>query len=344
MTVEAEGGSMTHRTKWWSLPIAVVVFAMLAAACSDVQEDPGDGAGAGAAAGADCGSDPVTIAVNPWTGSAVNANVAKVLLEQQLGCTVELVDIDESAQFPAMSTGDLDATIEIWPSGHAEDKAKYIDGDQGVVDAGELGVVGKIGWYIPTYMLDDHPELATWEGLNANADLFATSATAPKGQMLDGDPSFVSYDEEIIKNLGLDYELVVAGTETAELAQVKKAYANEEPILFYFYTPHWANQKYDFTEVKLPAYTDACGKAAADSTGGVDCDYPEDVLYKAFNEDLQTKAPAAFDLLTAMTYDNATQEQIALDIDVNGMDPEAAAQKWVDANPDVWQAWLPASS
>jgi glycine betaine/proline transport system substrate-binding protein len=333
---------MTQRPRWWSLVIAGAVLTLLAAACSDVQEDPG-AAPSGGASTADCGSDTVTIAVNPWTGSAVNANVAKALMEQELGCTVELVDIDESAQFPAMSTGDLDATLEIWPSGHAEDFKKYIDGNQGVVDAGELGVVGKIGWYIPTYMLDQYPELATWEGLNQNAELFATPATAPKGQMLDGDPSFVSYDEEIVKNLGLNFEVVVAGTETAELAQVKKAYANQEPILFYFYTPHWANQKYDFTEVKLPAYTDACGQAAADGTGGVDCDYPEDVLYKAFNEDLQTKAPAAYEFMTNMSYDNATQEAIALDIDANGLDPEAAAQAWIDANPDTWQSWLPAA-
>ena len=101
--------------------------------------------------------------------------------------------------------------------------------------------------------------------------------------MLDGDPSFVSYDAEIVKNLGLNYDVVVAGTETAELAQLKTAYTNEEPSLIYFYTPHWANQKYDLTSVELPAYTDACGQAAADEAGGYACEYPEDVLYKAFN-------------------------------------------------------------
>ena len=34
----------------------------------------------------------ITLAVNPWTGSAVNANVAKVVLESKLGTPVELVD------------------------------------------------------------------------------------------------------------------------------------------------------------------------------------------------------------------------------------------------------------
>ena len=89
--------------------------------------------------------------------------------------------------------------------------------------------------------------------------------------------------------------------------------------------------------------TEECGQAAADETGEYACEYPEDVLYKAFNEDLQTKAPAAFDFLSAMSYDNAAQEAIALSIDVDGMDPADAAQAWVDENTDVWQAWLPTS-
>ena len=55
----------------------------------------------------------VSIAVNPWTGSAANANVASILLEGELGYTVELVEIDEFAQFPALGVGDLDATLEV---------------------------------------------------------------------------------------------------------------------------------------------------------------------------------------------------------------------------------------
>ena len=55
-------------------------------------------------------------------------------------------------------------------------------------------------------------------------------------------------------------------------------------------------------------------------------------LYKAFNADLQTDAPAAFAFLSAMSYTNDDQNSIALDIN-NGMTPEEAAQKWIDANP-----------
>jgi glycine betaine/proline transport system substrate-binding protein len=335
--------------------LLALVLGLVAAACSDAGEgDSGDGGETGAAGetATTTGEEPtalpgegvtISIAVNPWTGSAVNANIAKALLEQQLGYTVELVEIDEFAQFPALSAGELDATLEVWPSGHAEDYATYIEGDGSVADGGELGVIGKIGWYVPTYLVEDHPELATWEGLNDNADLFATAETGDRGQMLDGDPSFVSYDAEIVENLGLDFEVVVAGSEAALLSELDSAYQNEDPLLFYWYTPHWGNQQYDLTEVALPEVTEECTQAASTKTGdGYACDYPPDVLYKAFNAGLAEKAPAAFGFLSTMSYDNSSQEAVAFSIDVDGEDPEAAAQAWLDANQSVWQPWVDA--
>src|SRR5690606_12813000 len=38
----------------------------------------------------------IKLAENPWSASSLNVNVAKILLEEQLGYTVELVTIGES--------------------------------------------------------------------------------------------------------------------------------------------------------------------------------------------------------------------------------------------------------
>ena len=46
--------------------------------------------------------------------------VAQDLLQQKLGYTVKTTKIDEYAQFPALAKGQLDATLEVWPSGHAD--------------------------------------------------------------------------------------------------------------------------------------------------------------------------------------------------------------------------------
>lgn len=338
---------MTIRHRW--VIAALAVTALLTAACSNAGTG-GGGSGSPSAGGSSTGATvpdnsgtTIKIAINAWTGSAVNATVAKLLLEKYLGYTVETTKIDEFAQFPALARGELDATLEIWPSGHADDYNKYITGNAGVVDGGKLGVIGQIGWWIPTYMLDQHPELSTWQGLNQNASLFATAETGSQGQLLDGDPSYTTYDEEIIKNLQLNYKVVYAGSEAAEETALKQAFAKKAPLLFYYWTPVWAQAKYDLTMVQLPDVTQHCTDVAANNKGvGYNCGYPQDVLYKAFNSDLQTKAPAAFAFLSAMSYTNDDQNAIALDVDYGGMSVEAAAQKWIDANQSVWQPWVDA--
>jgi glycine betaine/proline transport system substrate-binding protein len=329
-----------RRSGKWGLVAALASVVIVASACSDVSSTT-TGGGGGASSVPDNSGTTIDIAVNAWVGSAANANVAKALLEEKLGYTVDLTDIDEYAQFPALSTGDLDATLEVWPSGHAKEKKKYIDAQNGVVDGGLNGVNGQIGWWIPTYMLDSNPELATWEGIKGNEDMFKTAESGDAGQLLDGDPSYVTFDQPIADNLGLNLKVVYAGSEAAELSALDAAYQKNDPILMYFWTPHWAQQKYELTNVQLPEVTPECEAAASDDPEAYACGYPPDPLYKAFNDGLEQKAPAAFAFLSAMSYTNDDQNSIGLDIS-NGMDAKDAAQKWIDANPDVWQSWVDA--
>jgi glycine betaine/proline transport system substrate-binding protein len=331
---------MKLQRRWAGLAI-VAILALLATACSDVSNSDGGGGTSSGAAAPDNSGTTIKIAVNAWVGSAANANVAADLLRDKLGYTVELVEIDEYGQFQKLSTGALDATLEVWPSGHAQDYQDYIASNNGVVDAGLNGVTGFIGWYIPTYMLTDHPELATWEGFKGNESLFVTAETGDKGRILDGDPTFVTFDQPIADNLGLNLEVVYAGSEAAELAALDASYVNQEPFLFYFWRPHWAQARYELTKVELPAVTPACQDAALNDPSKYACDYPQDDLYKAFSDQLQAKAPAAFALLSAFKYTEVDQNGIGLEIS-NGTDAAAAAQKWIDANPTVWQPWVDA--
>jgi glycine betaine/proline transport system substrate-binding protein len=291
-----------------------------------------------AACGGSGGGTEITLAINPWTGSAVNAHVAKVVLDAN-GTPVKLVELDENVTWPGLDAGDIDAVLEVWPSGHAADYETYVVGNKTVVDLGLLGPDAKIGWYIPTALLADHPELATWEGFMdpANAALFAT---AELGQFLMGDPSYVSYDEQIIANLGLPLKFVVAGSEAALITAIQQADAEGTPLLLQFWKPHWLLLQVDLTEVKLPDVTDECLASAAAGDGNYACDYPVDKLYKAASTGLEAKNPAAFAFLSKFQLTTEQQSELAGMVDNDGMTPEAAAKAWVDANPDVVAGWL----
>jgi glycine betaine/proline transport system substrate-binding protein len=284
----------------------------------------------------------ITIAINPWGGSAANANIAKVVLEAKLGTPVTLVELDENASWVGLDKGDIDANLEVWPSGHGADIKTFIDEKKTVVNIGLTGPVGKIGWYINSAALALNPAFKTWEGFKdaAATKKLATAETGDLGRFLMGDPSYVSYDEQIITNLKLPLKYTVAGTEATLITAIDKAEADKQPLLMQFWAPHWEHAKVKLTEVKLPEVTKACTDSADNKGTAYACDYAPDPLFKVANAKLATKNAVAFKFLSKMSLTTEQQNAIAGDA---GGDPAAmgaAAKKWVDANPQVVNGWL----
>lgn len=309
--------------------IAVSALALIAVAC-------------GGGAGSDGDKPTITLIVNPWSASRLNVEVAKNIIENELGYPVEISEVNENdAMFTGMSDGTLDAVLEIWPSGLTDAENTYFN-DGSVVNIGELGAIGKIGWFVPRYVIDEHPELATWEGFMdpANAALFATAETGELGRFLGTDPSYSQFDEQIITNLGLPFQVIFSGSEPATVAELDARAAAGEPIVLYWWTPTAAVAKYDLVNVALPAYTDACGASAAAGDGGVDCDYPEDAIIKAASAMLREKAPDVFAFLQKFTITTEDQLEMLPPMEIDGEDPAKVAADWVSANEAVWKAWL----
>jgi glycine betaine/proline transport system substrate-binding protein len=313
----------------------VIALAVVAAACGDGTGDAGDG-------GNGDDNPSISLVVNPWTASRLNAEVAKVIIEQELGNTVEITEIDENAMFTGMADGTLDAVLEIWPSGVTEDEQAFID-EGSVVNLGDLGAVGKIGWFVPSYVVEENPELATWEGFQDSelASMFSTAETGENGRFLGTDPSYSQYDEQIIENLGLPLQVVFSGSEPATVAELDARVAANEPIVMYWWTPTAAVAAYDLVNVELPEYTDECGESAAAGDGGVDCDYPEDVLFKAASGELEEKDADVFAFLEAFTITTEDQLEMLPAVEIDGEEPAAVAEQWVADHEDVWSAWLP---
>ena len=171
--------------------------------------------------------------------------------EKELGCKVAYPDVKEEVGWQGMSDGSIDTIVENW--GHPDLIKKYIDDQRTVVDAGLTGNDGIIGWYVPPWMAEKYPDITDWKNLNKYADMFETSESDGKGQLLDGDPSYVTNDEALVKNLDLDYKVVVGGSEAALIQSFRSAEKNKKPLLAYFYEPQWFFSEMDLERVELPA-------------------------------------------------------------------------------------------
>lgn len=333
--------------KLWSAPI--IALALVAGACgSDDATDSGGSTDASADSTASEPAEPdgdkptIKIVVNPWTASALNAEIASQLIESELGYPTEIINLDENeAMFTGLSDGTIDVALEIWPSGITDTEQAFFD-DGSVEKLGELGAVGRIGWYVPSYVIDEHPELATWEGYTTSeaAALFATAETGDRGRFLGTDPSYSEFDGQIIENLSLPFDVVFSGSEPATVAELDARVAAKEPVLMYWWTPTAAVGKYDLKQVALPPYTEECGVAAAAGDGGVDCDYPEDVILKANFAGLNDKAPGVYSFLKAFTITNDDQLEMLPSAEIDGEDVEDVAAAWIVAHKDVWSTWI----
>jgi glycine betaine/proline transport system substrate-binding protein len=317
------------RTRRLRLATVAATAALVLAGCGGGNIKNSDTSAAG---GKDCGN--LNIAVNPWTGYVVNAHLVGQVAKTKLGCNVSYQDVKEEVGWQGMANGTIDTIVENW--GHPDLVKKYIKDQKTVQDAGLTGSDGIIGWYVPPWMAKKYPDITNWKNLNKYASMFKTSESGGKGQLLDGDPSYVTNDEALVKNLNLDYKVVVGGSEAALIQSFRSAEKNHKALLAYFYEPQWFFSEMKLVKVDLPPYTSGCDANAAK----VACDYPPYKLNKLISKKFADSGSPAVKLVKGFKISNEDQNLIATDIAEKKMDPDAAAQKWIDANPDKVKAWL----
>ncbi len=279
-----------------------------------------------------CGT--FNLAVNPWVGYEANAAVLAYVAQNQLGCTVVKKNLSEEVSWQGFATGEVDAIVENW--GHDDLVKKYITDQKVAQDAGLTGNEGIIGWYVPPFLAAKYPDILDYTNLNKYANLFKTSESAGKGAFLDGDPSYVTNDEALMKNLKLNFKVIYTGSEAALITTFRNAEAQKKPVIGYFYEPQWFLSEVALKHVKLPTWTSGCDAVAK----AVACDYPPYHLNKIVSVKFATSGSPAWNLVKNFQWTNDDQNLVAKYIAQDKMTDDQAAKKWVDANPDKVKAWL----
>ena len=156
----------TARTRSVRLGALAAVATLVLSACGggtidDETEANEDAAGE---AGGECGE--LNMAINPWVGYEASAYVVGAVAQQELGCTVNYKELKEDVSWQGFGTGEVDVVIEDW--GHPDLEKKFFEGegDGTAMDFGPQGNVGIIGWYVPPWLAEEHPEILEYENLN----------------------------------------------------------------------------------------------------------------------------------------------------------------------------------
>jgi glycine betaine/proline transport system substrate-binding protein len=305
---------------------ALTLSACGAAKVSDMASPGAQGSGK------KCGT--FNLAVNAWVGYAADAAVVGYIAEKNLGCTVTKKDLKEEVSWQGFGTGEVDVVLENW--GHDDLKKKYITDQKTAVEVGSTGNKGVIGWFVPPSTAAKYPDILDWNNLNKYAADFKSSESGGKGQLLDGDPGFVTNDAALVKNLKLNFKVVFSGSEAALIQSFRQAEQTKTPMIGYFYEPQWFTSEVPLVKVNLPKNTPGCDTDVAK----VACDYPLYTLNKVVSNSFAKSGSPAFTLVKNFKWTNADQNLVAKYIAEDKMPADKAAKKWVEANPDKVKAWL----
>ena len=285
--------------------------------------------------------DPIILTIHDWTGQYITTHIMGEVL-QKAGYNVKYQQADYIAQFAGLESGDLHVAMEMWETtGKQPMEASLATGK--TVDLGETGMKAIEEWWYPLYMKEKCPGLPDWKALNKCAEAFSVPETAPKGRYLGGPVTWGGFDDERAEALGLNFEVIHAGTDAALFAELESSIQRKAPILLWIYTPHWAPIKYKGEWVEFPAYTDECysdPKWGINPNLAYDCGKPRGWIKKVGWKDGEKKWPGAYKAIRNFKVNN---EEIGLmigEVDLEGKKVDDVVAAWIENNKGRWQAWI----
>ncbi len=286
-------------------------------------------------------TDPIKITTHDWTGQVVNSTILGEILKKA-GYNVEYVQADYIAQFAGLQTGDLHVATEIWETTGREAMDEAL-ATGNVVNMGETGMQAIEEWWYPAYMEEKCPGLPDWKALNDCAAEFATPETAPLGRYLGGPVTWGGFDDERVEALGMDFEVVHAGTDAALFAELESAYQRKAPIVLWLYEPHWAPAKFEGKFIEFPPYSAECyndPSVGINPDAAYDCGKPTGPIWKVAWAGLEEKWKGAAKIIKNYKLTNEQMGDLVSKIDLEGVSTEEAAQNWIKENESTWSAWI----
>ena len=301
---------------------------------------PSDGDVTGAPAGEDS-SDPIRMPIHNWSSQIAGAYIMAAILESA-GANTELIPSDSTLVYTAMCEGDMELVHEVWESSFGPAFEERV-AEGCVIDAVTHDTKTREEWWYPAHTADHCPGLPDWEALNDCAALFATPESGDKGSYLAGPVDWMKADQERVDGLNLDFVVNNAGTAGALWAALDASIANDEPIVMFNWTPNFTEVLYEGAFVEFPAFEPECN---TDPSWGVnpdalyDCGNPAGAYLKiGVNSEFPAKWPNAYGVVQNINFQNSDLAEMALYVDLDGMEPEDAASAWLADHCDRWTGW-----
>lgn len=262
------------------------------------------------------GRKTIRIGWTAWADAEFVTKLAKRLLEQRMGYTVDLVMSDIGIQYQGVAHGDLDLMLMAWlPTTHRNYWRKVSDK---VIDLGPLYLNARLGWVVPAYVPKDK--------LDSIADLADAGVARRLNRRIYGiDPGsgLMQASEKALQGYGLSNYDLVASSGAGMTAALKRGIRRHRWVVATAWSPHWIFQKWHLRYLKDPKHL----------LGGLQEIHA--VARMGFND---TFAPALTAFLTRMFIPLPELEQGMLNARSDGV--EQAVTTYIKNHPARIEYWL----
>ncbi len=256
-------------------------------------------------------ADTVKIAYPNWAEGIAMTNLAKAVLEEEMGYDVELTQADPGVIFASVADGDQDLFLDAWlPNTHADYWDQYGDRLENLGTAFGYGVTGLV---VPAYV-----EIDSIAGLNSIAD------------DLDGKITGIGTGAGITRNTTIaidEYDLdleLVNSSGPAMTAALADAISQKKPIVVTGWKPHWKFGRYDLKVLEDPK--------------GV---YPIDGMRKVARPGFAKDRPEVAQFILNFTLTEEQLLSLMLAIDDSDDDPLDVAYDWMRDHGPLVDSWIP---
>ena len=287
----------------------------------------------------ECGE--VSITEMSWASAQIVTAVSTFLMEQGYGCEVSVVPSDTTPAVASLAeNGEPDIVTELFLNSAGEAYTKLEE--QGRVErAGEVLDPGGVeGWWIPSYLAEEHPELTTLEGIKNNPEL----AGGQFHNCPDGWGCRIVNDN-LVPATGLEeagFEIVNHGSGETLATSMASAYEDREPWFGYYWGPTVQLGRYDMVKVDIgevkPEVHERNQNPDVENPGV--SDFPAAPVVTSITSDFAEREPEIAELMSNVTFDVDTMNALLSWKTENSASADETAAYFLQNYSDVWSEWI----
>ena len=302
---------------------------------------------------AECGT--VQIASMNWASAQLMAEVDRVILEQGYGCTVELVPGDTMPTFTSLNEkGEPDVAPELWINAVREPlKMALEEGRLHSANDGPISGLGE-GWWVPPYVVENHPDLKTVLDVLERPDLFPDAEDPSKGAFV-GCPAGWGCQLtnaslfRAFKMADKGWKLVDPGSAAGLDGSMSKAINRSENWFGYYWSPTALIGRHKMVKLDFGVpfggseNWDGCiVKPEQECADPQPSSWTKSEVHTVVTDAFAKNAGAeVMDYLKNRVFPGDVMNGMLVYMDENQADGADGAVEFLRAHPDVWKAWVP---